>query len=233
MCSVQKRIVVTYCPLTASGVVYDRSVDGEALSFGVSGRLYRSNVLMYDQQTNGLWSQLKEQAVTGERTGTRLQTIPSETTTWADWRARHPETLVLSTDTGHRRNYARDPYQGYHASPGLMFPMERIDGRLPLKEKVLGLRIGDKVKAYPLSSLARVNQVHDQLGGKRVRIEYDAESQHASAIDRDSNEPLPGIVVYWFAWAAFHPDTAIWEEGTVARFPPPRPRPPALVMRTE
>ena len=207
-------IVVTYCPLTASEVVYERSVDGEALSFGVSGRLYRSNVLMYDQQTNGLWSQLKEEAVTGERTGTRLPAIPSETTTWADWRARHSQTLVLSPDTGHRRNYARDPYRGYHTSPKVMFPLERIDGRLPLKERVLDLRVGDQVKAYPLRSLAQVDRVHDQLGGKRIRIEYAAEPDRASAIDRDSNESLPGIVVYWFAWAAFHPDTAIWQESS-------------------
>jgi hypothetical protein len=92
-------IVVTYCPLTASAVVYDRAPRGAPLTFGVSGRLYQSNVLIYDYQTESLWSQLKEEALTGSFTGTALRAFPSVVTTWADWQSTHPQTLVLSPDT--------------------------------------------------------------------------------------------------------------------------------------
>ena len=78
--------VVTYCPLTGSAVVYARTVNRQILSFGISGRLYQSNVLLYDHQTESLWSQLKEEAVTGPQTGTRLRVLPSITTTWNAWR---------------------------------------------------------------------------------------------------------------------------------------------------
>ncbi len=204
-------IAVTYCPLTRSAVVYDRRVNGRPLSFGISGRLYQSNVLLYDHQTESLWSQLREEAVTGPQTGARLQTLPAITTTWAAWRRAHPDTLVLSFDTGHRRDYAEDPYADYARSPALMFPPKRVDARLPAKEIVLGVRIGGAATAYPLASLARAGSVDDEVGGRGVHIEYDAQARSLRSVTRDEGRPVTATTMYWFAWAAFHPDTALWK----------------------
>lgn len=203
-------IAVTYCPLTGSGVVYDRTANGRTRSFGVSGLLYQSNVLFYDHQTESLWSQLKEEAVTGSLTGTRLRAVPSVTTTWADWRHMHPDTLVLSTETGYPRDYERDPYAGYRASPEAMFLLQHVDARLPAKATVLGVRVGNVSKAYPLNQLAQTRRTEDQLRETRIRIDYDPDAERAVVIALDSNAPLPAVTAYWFAWSAFHPDTAVW-----------------------
>ncbi|TFH23767.1 MAG: DUF3179 domain-containing protein, partial [Myxococcales bacterium] len=148
-------VAVTYCPLTGSAVVFDRRVNGKPLSFGVSGRLYQSNVLMYDHQSDGLWSQLAGAAVTGKRTGTQLDNIPAQVTTWRRWREDHPDTSVLSPDTDHSRDYDRNPYAGYEASPSVMFPVEQHDDRLPTKARVLGVVLDGQARAYPHDELAR------------------------------------------------------------------------------
>lgn len=205
-------IVITYCPLTASALVFQRTVGERTLSFGISGRLYQSNVLFYDHQSESLWSQLKGEAVTGPETGSRLHVLPTVVTTWADWRRRHPQTEVLSQETGYSRNYARDPYAGYHASPEVMFPLAHVDTRLQPKEKVLGVQVGSVSKAYPLARLAASKAVHDDVGGTRLRIEYDSQADRAEAVHLKSGAPWPAVVVYWFAWSAFHPETAVWHE---------------------
>lgn len=210
-------IAVTYCPLTGSAIVYDRRVNGQTLLFGVSGRLYQSNLLLYDQQSESLWSQLKAEAVTGAHTGARLQAIPSVTTTWADWRHVHPDTVVLSPETGYQRDYGRDPYAGYHASPELMFPVAHVDARLPAKQKVLGVQVGSVSKAYPLVQLAASRHAEDALGATRLRTTYDPQADRAEAVDVESGNPWPSVVVYWFAWSAFHPDTTIWQGSGDAR----------------
>lgn len=105
--------------------MYDRTVNGQTLSFGVSGQLYRRNLLLYDHQTESLWSQIREEAVTGPFAGTRLRAVPSTMTTWAEWRQQHPDTLVLSTDTGFDRDYERDPYAGGYVDI-LMLPLRLL-----------------------------------------------------------------------------------------------------------
>ena len=215
-------IVVTYCPLTRSAVVYDRRVNGRTLSFGISGRLYQSNVLLYDHQTESLWSQLREEAVTGPQAGTRFQALPAVTTTWAAWRRAHHDVLVLSPDTGHRRNYAEDPYADYARSPALMFPPKQVDSRLPAKEMVLGIRIGDAATAYPLAALARAGRIEDTIGGRRVHIEYDVGARSVRSVQGEDGQLLVATTLYWFAWAAFHPDTAVWRvPGQPRRQPSP------------
>jgi hypothetical protein len=92
----------------------------ETLVFGVSGLLYNSDMLLYDRQSESLWSQIDRRAISGPRRGERLQAIPLEHTTWGDWRRRHPDTLVLSRDTGHARDYDRDPYAGYEQEKGFV-----------------------------------------------------------------------------------------------------------------
>ncbi len=203
-------VAVTYCPLTGSAVVFDRRVGENVLTFGVSGKLYQSNGLMYDHQTESLWSQLAQEAVTGERMGTRLQAVVAEVTSWEDWRSRHPKTLVLSHETGFARDYGRDPYGWHHESPEVMFPVTRVDPRLRAREWVLGVEIGGAARAYPLPSLSRHSRLDDELGGVRIRIEYEPRTRRAAVRRPDTGEPLPSVLAYWFAWAAFHPRTEVW-----------------------
>jgi hypothetical protein len=97
-------------------MAFDPVIEGKRYTFGVSGLLYKSDVLMYDHQTESLWSQIQREAVTGPLAGTRLRLLPLVHTTWQAWRAEHPKTQVLSIDTGFRRDYTRDPYESYARS---------------------------------------------------------------------------------------------------------------------
>lgn len=191
--------------------MYDRVIKDKEITLGVSGLLYESNVLFYDHQTESLWSQLKEEAVTGPLTGTRLTAIPSVTTTWKVWREQHPDTLVLSTETGFSRDYSRSHYLAYARSPNPMFPVKTQDPRLSPKEKVLGVSVAGSHKAYPLKLLReRAAPLEDQVGGTAVKILYDPAADSAQALDAQSGKMLPAVVAYWFAWATFHPDTPVY-----------------------
>ena len=99
-------------------MVYSGKVEDKVFTFGVSGRLYNSNVLIYDHQTESLWSLLKETAIAGPMVGRKLKKIPVKRTTWKHWLKNYPQTKVLSTDTGYHRNYKFDPYEGYYRTPG-------------------------------------------------------------------------------------------------------------------
>lgn len=202
--------VVTYCPLCGTGMVFDTQVNGRKLTFGVSGLLYQSDMLLYDHQTESLWSQIKSEAVTGSMTGARLKLLSSTHTTWEAWKAKHPDTLVLSSDTGYRRDYDRDPYQGYENSERLMFGVNASSRKYHPKEKVIGIKLGKNTKAYPFSELSKVKSpVRDTLGKTPLRIFYDRKSR--TAIIRDEkNREIPSVVGFWFAWYTFHPETLIF-----------------------
>ena len=195
--------------------MYDRIINDKELSFGVSGKLYESNVLLYDHQTESLWSQLQEAAVTGELTGTQLAPVASVTTTWKAWREQHPETVVLSMQTGFRRDYNRTPYSQYAMSPNPMFPVQHADFRLTPKEKVLGVSINGQHKAYPFEALQKLEMpLEDQIGEKKVKVMYDPAAKSAQVMDAESGELLPSVAVYWFAWATFHRDAAVYGNPT-------------------
>ena len=132
-------------------------MDGRHLTFGTSGLLYRSNKLMFDDETKSLWNTFEGEPVVGELVGSGLRLTPRAvvTTTWGEWRRRHPETTVLSLDTGHRRNYAEGAaYRTYFGSDDLMFAVSRRDARLPNKEEVLVLRLPDPERPGELLPLA-------------------------------------------------------------------------------
>jgi len=223
-------IAVTYCPLTGSAVVFEREAGGRALTFGVSGRLYQSNVLIYDHQSESLWSQLGGAAIAGPSADTPLRPIGSVETTWKAWRAAHPDSLVLSIETGFNRDYQRDPYAAYHRAPYAMFETRNADARLAMKAKVLGVRLGQESVAYPLERLAGAGTVEDRVDGVPIRIEYDSVARSAVAVRVDSGAPVTGVVVYWFAWTAFHPEARLWgAAGPSSR----RERPPGEAYGTE
>ena len=151
-----KPILVSFCPLCGTGMVFDRSVGEKARTFGVSGLLYRSDLLMYDRATNSLWSQISAEAVAGPLLGRRLRLLRARVDRWGQWRRDHPETTVLSRETGYPRDYNRTPYRGYSKSRKLFFPAP-IDRRYHPKAPTLGLRVpGEGSRAYLASELVRV-----------------------------------------------------------------------------
>jgi hypothetical protein len=205
-----RRVVVTFCPLCGTGMVFDANAAGKRLDFGVSGLLYQSDVLLYDRQTESLWSQIKQEAVTGKLIGTRLQLLPSVQTTWGVWKKQHPDTFVLSTRTGYSRDYDRDPYEDYYASREVMFSVGRMNLRYHPKEQVLGVELDGLTKAYPFTELAQVKSpLKDKIGKNVVTVVYDSKSRTATIQDASGKE-LPSVVGFWFAWYAFHKDTQVY-----------------------
>jgi len=193
--------------------VYSRNVKSKQFTFGVSGRLYKSNVLLYDHQTESLWSQLMETAISGPQAGTRLQKLPARRTSWKAWKRKYPQTRVLSIETGYYRDYSIDPYEGYYRMGGLMFPVGDVRKDLAPKAQVLGIKVNDQVRAYPLNELKkRSGIIEDRLGGELIRIEVDSEGQVVDVTDANS-KPLPHVYAYWFAWQAFHRDTEVYRSS--------------------
>lgn len=205
-----KPVLVTYCPLCGTGIGFRPLINGHRMTFGVSGLLYQSDMVMYDHQSESLWSQISMEAIAGSMTGTKLPHIFLEHTTWGEWRRAHPATLVLSTKTGFSRDYTRDPYSGYAQRADLMFPIKQTDVRFHPKEWVLGLTVGGIAKAYPFSELRKAKSpLHDEVNGQRITIQFHANAQSASAVDA-SGKPLPTVMAFWFAWYAFHPETKVF-----------------------
>ena len=182
-------------------------------TFGVSGRLYKSNVLLYDHQTESLWSQLREQAIAGPLAGNRLKSIPSYRMSWGAWLKRHPETLVLSTQTGFDRDYRVDPYWGYYNVGGLMFPVGEVRTDLKTKTRVLGVITDSGSKAYPLDKLAKHNAsvLSDQIGTSAVRIQINGAGEVVDVTD-STGVALKHMFAFWFAWQAFYPETDVYAQ---------------------
>lgn len=208
-----RSVVVTFCPLCGTGMVFDAVIKGRRMSFGVSGLLYQSDMLLYDHKTESLWSQIKSEAVTGPMTGAKLKLLATTQTTWKKWREMHPDTRVLSLRTGYRRDYNRDPYKGYDTTAKLMFGVSNRNRSYHPKEKVVGIELGGAFKAYPFSELAKAERpLKDVIRGTEVRVDFDPESKTAVVLDKNGRE-LPSVVGFWFAWYAFHPDTEIFTES--------------------
>lgn len=201
-------ILVSYCPLCGTALVFDRRVDGETLTFGVSGLLYRSDLLLYDRDSESLWSQISARAVAGPRTGARLRVIRSEMVSLGDWRERHPEATVLGRETGHRRPYGRSPYEGYPHSDALYFPAP-LDERYHPKMPTLGVRVPDgPARAYPAVEIVRAGGlVEEAFEGRSLSVRYDPDDQ---VFRVDAPLDLEVVEGYWFAWAAFHPSTSVF-----------------------
>jgi len=203
---------ITYCPLCGSGMAFDSRVDGQVLSFGVSGLLYNSDVLLYDRETESLWSQLLSKAVTGKYKGTNLKMLPVMHTTWADWKRFHPSTLVLSKNTGYWRSYDRDPYSGYAQSNHLFFPVfNKAPKKYHPKEKVLGLTSNKIYMAYPFIELNKQNKEKfvDVVDSKSFTIHWNKKEQSGYMTD-ETGVIVPVVQSYWFAWYAFHPETKVF-----------------------
>jgi hypothetical protein len=239
---------------------------GSEVTFGVSGMLYNSNMLMFDTSSSTLWSQLVGEGVVGTLTGARLLRYPAPIVSFAEAKAAFPEAEVLSQETGFNRAYGANPYVGYDDinSPAFLFDGVN-DGRLPPKERVITFEIGDESVAYPFSELREVNVVNDTVSDNAVVVFWQlgtrsalgaqsiAESEDIGAanvfertvdgktltfswdgssfVDEETKStwnllgqavsgelegkqltPVVHDNTLWFAWAAFRPETRIFEQ---------------------
>jgi hypothetical protein len=226
-------VSVTYCPLTGTVLGFERG----GTTFGVSGNLVNSNLVMYDRATDSRWPQVLATAIDGPLTGRSLREFDVVWTTWGRWRTRHPDTEVLSEDTGYVRNYGVDPYgsygpkRGYYAGQSTRFDPLATDGRLQPKTTVLGVRTEVGATAVQTAWLAKRGVVDAAIGEDRVVFVHDPGLDAAYAyrapagatvapdgdrvrVDGDVHAPhaLPfdrvhGIEAMWFAWAGFYPGT--------------------------
>jgi hypothetical protein len=174
-------LLVTYCPLCRTGLAAVREVEGRETTFGVSGLLWRSNLVMYDDRTGSLWSQVAATAIRGEQAGTSLELVPSTITSWAEWQDAHDDATVLvpppesSTVVGDDavRNYNRDPYARYDNSDDVGLDRSEYDDRLHPKTLVLGVSDAEAARAYPLPALQDARLVNDRVGELPVVVTVD------------------------------------------------------------
>ena len=193
-----RRVAVTYCPLTGSALVFDASaVPTER--FGVSGLLFKNNLMMFDPETGSLWPQMMAGAACGSRAGMSLPTVPHAEMRWAAWLALHPDTRVVSSATGWARDYARYPYDLYESASFLLFPMDGLaDARRPDKERVLGLPDRDGGVAFPFGLLAEqgaVAVVEQVAVGRSIVVLWDGAAQSAQAFERRSETGTASLTV--------------------------------------
>jgi hypothetical protein len=186
--------------------VYSRQIQGKERFFGVSGLLYRSNVLMYDRGSESLWSQLKGQAVTGPLTGTELEVLPSTLTTWEKWRQQYPETQVLSLETGYNRNYELDPYRDYYRQQSGFRSFFKLGPGEKEKELVVGIVIDGQARAYSLAQLKKAVVIKDRLAGKKLSLNFDSATDRLSVVDAQGDS-IEQMTAYWFVWKAIWPQT--------------------------
>ena len=259
-------IIVTFCPLCNSAIVFERTVDGEAVEFGTSGLLRNSDLIMYDRKTESLWQQFTGEAIIGDAVGTTLTFLPSSLISFDDFRAAYPEGRVLSRDTGMPRNYGRNPYGGYDEIGNNPFLFQGdLDERLAAVERVVTVSLEDDIDiAYPLTILSEMGTINDTQGDVELAVFHlpgtssalgatiiaDAEDVGATGVfnrvvdgqtltftregenfvDAETGttwnivghaidgelvgtqlEPIIHGDHFWFSWAAFKPDTIIYQ----------------------
>ena len=161
--------------------MYDRQVTpDQALTFGVSGMLYRNGLIMFDRQTNSLWSHILGQGVSGDFEGTQLIFIPALQTDWQSWLELHPDTLVVNPNF-----VGSDNYTNYYASDreGVL-GWQNPDERLRSKEYVLGVRLAGEARAYPFSVLDKQPVVNDQISEIDVAVLFDKATTSGAVFDR-------------------------------------------------
>ena len=207
-------VLVTYCPLCGSGIAYERTIekDGQRIEtrFGTSGKLYNSNLVMYDELTDTYWMQIDGVAILGELTGQPLIPISIDTVVWRDWKASHPDSEVLSQETGISRQYGVDPYGNYYEDSFLIFPVENEDKRIHPKTIVFGIEVDGKFKAYKEDDLKELRVIEDSINGINIKLERMSDGR-VVIINKETGEEIIKEIDMWFAWYAFHPDTELYE----------------------
>lgn len=185
------RLAVSFCPLTGSSMVFDRSAAGGS-EFGVSGLLFRNNLIMFDRETESLWPQMMRESACGVRQRSSLPLFPAVEMSWGGWKALHPEGTVLSSQTGFSRSYTRYPYGDYDEldNPETLFPHPDVSKRRPPKERVLGvLQGGDGGTVFPFGVLEQwpVQAVHVRSSNRDAVVLWDRSAEAAMVYFRDED----------------------------------------------
>lgn len=200
-------ILVSYCPLCRTAVVFERIVDGVEVEFGVSGKLWQSNLLMYDRQEKeedeSLWSQVAGEAVVGKKTGKKLVYIPSEIRTFGNAKIDFPNLEVLSKDTGSLRDYESDPYEGYYDNDVLFFPTNfKILGLHP-KEKIISFR-NDDLNFFIIKKNINKKEENFVLENKqKVSIERNGEKIKVYV----DGKKIVFVESFAFSWLSVYPES--------------------------
>ena len=216
-------VAVTYCPLCNSAMVFSRKIDGMVLEFGISGLLWKSNVLLYNRKhaklSESLWGQADMQAVAGEAFSRKLKLklLASQLTTWSDWLKRHPKTLVLSTDTGYKRNYLKPAYENYFAHDELMFPITDYKKvkRYKNKDQVVVIQKGSVWKAYVYSDVEKhlkgKDFFIDSVGNEKVKVILleKAKSLRFESLN-NPEELIPTAYMYWFSFKTMQQEVPLF-----------------------
>ncbi len=169
-------LLISYCPLCGSGIVYERRLNGLDLVFGNTSALYQNDLVMFDHQTGSYWFQVSGEAIVGKLTGARLKLLPSTTIPWGQWKKLYPNTRVLSRiqNLPMGYDYNHDPFRNYPQSVAAMrfpFPVDtdKIGKALGPADIVVTVHAGNKEKVYPLSRIGN-GVVNDNVGGVPVTV---------------------------------------------------------------
>ncbi|MBD3219502.1 MAG: DUF3179 domain-containing protein [candidate division Zixibacteria bacterium] len=182
-----KGVSLTYCPLTGSAIGWGREVDGRSTTFGVSGLLYNNNLMPYDRATNSTWSQMELKCVNGNLIGAGPEIVHVIETTWGTWKELYPNSRIMSTNTGFNKPYGQYPYGDYRTNHGrLLFPITNDDSRLPRKERVLGVIVGDRTKAYQIDAFDdELDLIQENLNGTELVVVGSSDYNFAAAFSRE------------------------------------------------
>lgn len=210
-----EKVIVTYCPLCGSGIAYksEINVGGETKTpkFGTSGKLYNSNLVMYDDLTDTYWQQIGGQAILGELSGQKLIPIDIDTISWRDAKT-HADAIVLSQETGMLRDYGRDPYGTYYENSLLFFSVENQSGLIHPKTIIYGIEIEGIFKAYKEDDIKLNPEIIDRVADTNIKIVLNRDNT-ITFTDLDSDKEIIKERDMWFAWYAFHPKTTLWEKS--------------------
>ncbi len=169
-------LTITFCPLCNTAIAFERTVNGQILDFGTTGRLRYSNLIMYDRQTETWWQQASGEAVAGELTGTQLEFYPAAIISWDEFKSAHADGRVLSRETGFSRDYGRNPYAGYDNinNPPFLYQGPPTPDRMPPMTRVLTIDLNGEAVAYTYDLLSEAGLVNDVAGGEPVVIFWQA-----------------------------------------------------------
>lgn len=177
---------LSYCPLTASSVAWKGNAADADRSYGVSGLLYNSNLVLYDRATDSLWSQMLQRSINGSRIRQRPETFQVIETTFATLKAMYPDARVLTRNTGHQRNYDNYPYGDYRTSNDFLFPPNRQDNRLQPKVRLIGIHNDTSSKVYELGEFGDTTLViNDQFATQSIVVVGNSALDFAVIFDRE------------------------------------------------
>lgn len=201
-------VLVTFCPLCGTAIAFERTVNGSTVTFGVSGKLVNSNLVMYSRADNSLWQQQRGEQIVGDQLGTKLSKVPLTTTTWGQWKFSHPDTKSLVRPGEESSLYDIYPYGNYESSRELGFGVVHTDTRLHEKAIIYGIVVGDQAAAYSQDMLIRQATFSDMVGGTPVTITR-TPAGDVTVLRTDTGETIIPERGFWFSWAAFYPETKL------------------------